>query len=246
MHAESSRDSATLGVGEVIRSAGTQEQQQQMPTTKTRAKRAAAKAKASAVKIHADAVLPDEAVEVWERQKSETPEAFAAWVVYRDMTGKRTVRGVAEQLKKALSLIYGWSSEWNWQERLLSYQRHVDEQVRQAQLEEIKKYRARTSRNMMAKQQTLMLADMLINKKLAEGMPIEKLLAGMSNRDLVLLSIKSAQALPHIAKAEALALGDVTDRPELADQPLDVLTERLARNPEARATAARLIQEMSQ
>lgn len=190
--------------------------------------------------------IPDGPVEEWERQKAESPEAFEAWVRYRDMDGKRSVQRVSVELGKAYTMIRDWSLRWHWVDRLRAWQRHVDELARQEQLDEILKMRRRQARQMMAKAQTLMLPDMLLNEKLSKGEKIEDILKGLSNKELVLLSIKASQALPHIARAEALARGDSTDRPEKPAEPLDVLTERISANPDARAAAAKLIQELSQ
>lgn len=190
--------------------------------------------------------LPDVPVEEWERQTAESAEAFEAWVVYRDMDGRRSTRRVSEELSKSEGLIKRWALDWHWTERLRSWQRHVDELARQEQIAEIIKYRRRTARQMMAKAQTLMLPDMLLNEKLSKGAKIEELLKGISNKELVMMSIRAAQALPQIAKAEALALGDTTERTEQVSEPLDVLTERISANPAARAAAAKLIQELSQ
>jgi len=43
---------------------------------------------------------------LWDRQPGESSEAFAAWVVFRDMGPDRTQARVARELRKSEQLIF--------------------------------------------------------------------------------------------------------------------------------------------
>lgn len=62
----------------------------------------------------------------WERQDGETPIAFDAFRVYRDMGTSRSVRAVAHALDKSVQLIGRWSSVHGWVDRARAYDNHRD------------------------------------------------------------------------------------------------------------------------
>lgn len=186
-----------------------------------------------------------EDVEPWERQVSESSEAFQAWILYRDMEGKRSRRRVAEKLSISETLVTRWQVAHGWTERLRRWENHVDAEGRRAQIEAVIAFRKRAARQAMAKGQTLMLVDIALSKKLAKlGNDPEKLLAGLSTSALLQLATRGAQALPTLLRAEALALGDTTDRPELTT-PKDSLSTKIGANDRLRSIAAMLIEEAS-
>lgn len=57
----------------------------------------------------------------WERQKSESAQAYEAFKCYLDMGNKRSITKVAQKLNKSHALISRWNSRWNWQERIREY-----------------------------------------------------------------------------------------------------------------------------
>lgn len=57
----------------------------------------------------------------WERQLSESSQAFEAFSIYRDMGGERALRAVAQRLNKSLTIIGRWSTAWDWVERARAY-----------------------------------------------------------------------------------------------------------------------------
>ena len=62
----------------------------------------------------------------WERQPKETAEAFEAFVLYRNMEGRRSTRGVAQTLLKSDAMTRRWSSVHQWVSRALSWDEEVD------------------------------------------------------------------------------------------------------------------------
>lgn len=62
----------------------------------------------------------------FERQDGESDKAFEAFSKYRDMGVDRTVRKVAQELDKSLTIIGRWSTRWDWVERVKSYDAEMD------------------------------------------------------------------------------------------------------------------------
>lgn len=187
----------------------------------------------------------DEDVEPWERQPDESSEAFGAWVVYRDMVGKRSCARVAQELTLAPALIRRWSADWRWVDRYRRWENHKDALARAAVLQEIVAFRRRAARQSMAKAQTVMLADMALTQRLGElGNNPSELLKNFSVEELYGMALRGASALPNLLRAEALALGDSTDRTEVAAQK-DTLSSQIAARPDLLARAAALIEEAS-
>ena len=88
------------------------------------------------------APIPPIPPEPWERQRGETPKAFEAFAIYRDMED-RTLQKVAVQLGKSTTLMSRWSSKYDWKKRVGAWEAELDKQARQAQVDEIRKMRKR-------------------------------------------------------------------------------------------------------
>jgi hypothetical protein len=59
--------------------------------------------------------------EIWERLPRETEQAYRAFRAYLEMPSPRSMRTVAQQLNRSLTLLARWSTRWRWQRRLESY-----------------------------------------------------------------------------------------------------------------------------
>lgn len=68
-------------------------------------------------------------VQPWERQEDDTPKAWEAFVVYRDME-KRSLAKVADELGKSVKLIERWSAKYNWQSRIDAWEVEKDRLLR--------------------------------------------------------------------------------------------------------------------
>jgi hypothetical protein len=77
-------------------------------------------------------------VEPFERQRGESGQAFGAFAAYRDLGPTRTVRRVAQELSKSVTLISRWSSKWRWVERVIAWDNRVDAEAREAVLAEVR------------------------------------------------------------------------------------------------------------
>lgn len=78
--------------------------------------------------------------EPWERQPGETSPAFAAFALYRDLGGSRTIRRAAEihaeSTRRNIETVYSgfkvWASKWDWHTRCEEYDVIVDRRMREA------------------------------------------------------------------------------------------------------------------
>ncbi len=84
----------------------------------------------------------------WDRRDKETPKAYKAFCLYRDLpTQQRSLSKVAETLQKSYTLIGRWSRTYGWVERAGAWDDENDRIAREIaqreQAEEIKKMRKR-------------------------------------------------------------------------------------------------------
>lgn len=77
-------------------------------------------------------------MQAWERLSSESPQAWEAFSLYRDLGKKRTAQKVSDELQKSYTLIARWSSEFEWPKRALAFDRHIDEASVDAYKEQVK------------------------------------------------------------------------------------------------------------
>jgi hypothetical protein len=77
--------------------------------------------------------------EPWERLVDETPKAWEAFVVYRDMGPARSLQKVAKKLKKSKTLIDRWSSEHAWVIRARGWDAEEDRLHRLVMVDERRK-----------------------------------------------------------------------------------------------------------
>lgn len=66
----------------------------------------------------------------WERQPTDTQKSWEAFVVYRDFGTKRSLKKVAEELKKSETIIGRWSGKHNWVERVAAWDEEQDRLIR--------------------------------------------------------------------------------------------------------------------
>lgn len=81
--------------------------------------------------------------EPWERQPEETPKAFEAFCVYRDLGAERSIAKAGKRLGKNRVTLEGWSSKYEWVSRCAAWDTEQDRLARIAQTKEIKKMRKR-------------------------------------------------------------------------------------------------------
>jgi hypothetical protein len=77
---------------------------------------------------------------IWEQQPRESSRAFGAFCAYRDLGPRRSLRAAAEKFYQRSSAAVlrqcnTWSKAFRWVERASAWDRHLDAQTRQAQVE---------------------------------------------------------------------------------------------------------------
>jgi len=65
------------------------------------------------------------AIQLWERQQNEGPEAFEAAHIYIEMGEGRSTYKVADQVGKSIALIQRWSSQHDWVERARAFDNYL-------------------------------------------------------------------------------------------------------------------------
>jgi hypothetical protein len=65
--------------------------------------------------------------QIWKRLPSDTDKSFKAFCIYRDMGASRSVRDVAQELNKSLTVIARWSTANDWTKRVAAFDASLDE-----------------------------------------------------------------------------------------------------------------------
>ena len=77
-------------------------------------------------------------MELWDKQKGESPKAFVSFAAYRDLGPLlRTHNKVHEITGAHIRTIEGWSSKYKWQERVDAYDAHNDKKRQIENLEKV-------------------------------------------------------------------------------------------------------------
>ena len=76
--------------------------------------------------------------EPWERKHGETEKAFEAFLIYKNLGPGRTQIEVAQKLRKSISLIRRWASDWEWKNRVIAWDSDVEQKAKEAAQKELK------------------------------------------------------------------------------------------------------------
>lgn len=153
----------------------------------------------------------------WERQttngKAESPQACAAFCIYRDLGPKRSLAEVARALggdnmvlkgcqKRPSGRIQYWSKNWNWVARANSWDDEVDRQRREAQAEEIIRMSKRNATQAESAAAALMVSTRELLRRLQSD---PDALSKIDMADLLMIAANTAKHIPAIHKAERMA-----------------------------------------
>lgn len=83
----------------------------------------------------------------WERARDESTEAYAAFVLYRELGPDRSLRAAARQLGKSERLLKRWSSRHRWQDRMAAWEEQKEAQADEAPRQAREDARERRIRN---------------------------------------------------------------------------------------------------
>lgn len=157
----------------------------------------------------------------WDKRSDETPKAFAAFAVYRDMGTSRSLERVRQDVGKSpgsIRQLERYSSAHAWVARAEAYDAHIDALAQRKQQAEVLKMRTRHAQ----------LATAFQNK-------VVERLQTLNSAELTPTQL--AQWLEASVKIERLSRGETSaslglrlDRPvsSLSDEELDALIEQLS------------------
>ncbi len=124
----------------------------------------------------------------WNLQPGETANAFAAFCVYRDQDGKRSVAKAAKILGKNVTTMGQWSSKYGWIERVRSWEAEKDRVSTEAEAREVEKMKARQIKLALQMQEkggeglTVLQADEMtardVTRMVKEGAQLERVNRG--------------------------------------------------------------------
>ncbi len=72
----------------------------------------------------------------WDRQPGEGDEAWVAFVIYRDLGAERTLNKVRKELGKSDRICEKWSSAHQWVFRSAEWDKHLDQEIQKATIQE--------------------------------------------------------------------------------------------------------------
>lgn len=136
----------------------------------------------------------------WERQPDETPKAYEAFCIYRDLKdirdpeSKRSLDLVVQEMGKSRTLFERWSSKYEWVKRVTAYD---DEQERLVREEE-EKQRIKDIREMRKRHAKIANSMMLKAARALDNIPEDEIKAGDISR-----------MVDTASKLERISLGDV-------------------------------------
>jgi len=78
----------------------------------------------------------EEKKNLWDRKDEESFRAFAAFVAYRDMGVKRSIRGLARTLECHDAQLAKWSTIHLWQKRCTAWDDYLDRQSQNIQIDQ--------------------------------------------------------------------------------------------------------------
>lgn len=136
-------------------------------------------------------VNPSESEErnVWDHLPDESPKAFHAFTVYRDLGWERTVKKVVDQLKKSASLVYRWSLDYHWRDRAQAWDEFQDQVIQRQQIKQRAEFHKATlmvAQNMQSKAMQGFIALQTV-KKVKDSAGNETLVLAIKPNDLVRL-----------------------------------------------------------
>jgi hypothetical protein len=150
----------------------------------------------------------------FEQQTDESPQAFAAFVVYRDMGADRSLVHVSRIHNKSIATLGKWSTKHNWVERARSYDAALDARARQATEQEAIKRRRRMLDKHAKQADELGQAAQMILDEFKDRVAVRGGMKFVDARMLVQLLAQLPKMIEAGQKLERLAEGEATERHE--------------------------------
>jgi hypothetical protein len=142
----------------------------------------------------------------WDRLPDETERAWAAFVLFRDAGGIRTLRAVARELHRGHgSCVDDWAKKYRWWERVAAYDRHLD-QIAQREAAKARRDMVRRHATMANNALDALSAPLIELAERLKG-PLPEDLKALSTPQLLSLVTKSASAMRDLVGVERTSRG---------------------------------------
>src|SRR5690348_9192686 len=151
----------------------------------------------------------------WERQPGDSPQSWAAFVVYRDMGPARSIRAVCSDMGKDRGTIGLWSKRHGWRARVEEYDREMDRVKRLAMYDQAIRMGERHANEAMDIAKGLMVYPRALLKKLESD---HTLIDSLSQEDAATLFagvVQASKAWALISQAERVARGYSNEVPPM-------------------------------
>ncbi len=103
--------------------------------------------------------------ESWHKQSGESPKAYAAFAIYRDLGSQRSLEDVSQQLHKSKTLLARWSTRDNWVVRADAFDNHQANLMAAANEEQVKLHaQMLADRQAHIRERALEMHDRLLDK----------------------------------------------------------------------------------
>lgn len=157
----------------------------------------------------------------WERQKGDGNQAWAAFVIYRDMGPTRSLRAVCSDMGKDIGQMGRWSSRHNWKARVTAFDREQDRIARMVMIDKAIRMGERHADEAIELAKDLMVYPRALLAKLDKDPTAIEKLEEEEVGDLMAMVIACSKVLPAIWQAERVARGYSNETPPLptADDP---------------------------
>lgn len=145
-------------------------------------------------------------IPLWEKQPSESAQAFQAFCLYRDAGTDRSYVKVSEEVGKSNTLICRWGKIWHWVARASAWDAEVDRQARDAAIKAVRKMNEKHA-NVASGMISIVTAQ--LNKVIQD---LAKLQAGHSAEEYPLTPMEAARWIEVAAKVERIARGEPSEK----------------------------------
>lgn len=146
----------------------------------------------------------------WDRLPDETAPAFEAFRTYLELGPKRSTAKAAQDLGKSKRTLDGWSSKHQWVRRTAEYDAELARHADQEFFGETRR-RARSKAHAQASQVAIAALQRPGARVLERLQRDPNLIDKLTFKEQVALTIAAARVLPHVIRAERLALGMSTE-----------------------------------
>lgn len=153
--------------------------------------------------------LPEDAP--WLRLTDETPKAYEAFQIYRDLGITRSYGKVAAILGKNISLMTRWAGRYHWVWRAHQFDRYLDEERVRVQVAEVREMSKRHASQAQSMTSALMVPVHALLERLGRDPSVIESLGDTDLIELIMLCSKMSNTMPSIVNVERLARGEATD-----------------------------------